>query len=130
MHPNKFGNSIQLLIGNMKVARFGHRAVFLNGKIIISGGRTHDSLGGLSDLKSTEIIYPNQVDVDPLLVGDLNVPRARHVMGMISKNGIPTVIAFGGISDEHHHLDSIEEWDSENRKWKLLEQKLFEKRSM
>ena len=118
------------LIGNMKVARFDHRAVFLNGKIIISGGRTHDSLGGLSDLKSTEIIYPNQVDVDPLLVGDLNVPRARHVMGMISKNGIPTVIAFGGISDEHHHLDSIEEWDSENRKWKLLEQKLFEKRSM
>ena len=118
------------LIGNMKVARFGHRAVFLNGKIIISGGKTYDSLGGLSDLKSTEIIDPNQVDVDPLLVGDLNVPRTRHVTGMISKNGIPTVIAFGGISDEHHHLDSIEEWDSENRKWKLLEQKLFEKRSM
>ena len=118
------------LIGNMKVARFDHRAVFLNGKIIISGGKTYDSLGGLSDLKSTEIIYPNQVDVDPLLVGDLNVPRTRHVTGMISKKGIPTVIAFGGISDEHHHLDSIEEWDSEKRKWKLLEQKLFEKRSM
>ena len=118
------------LIGNMKVARFDHRAVFLNGKIIISGGKTYDSLGGLSDLKSTEIIDPNQVDVDPLLVGDLNVPRTRHVTGMISKKGIPTVIAFGGISDEHHHLDSIEEWDSEKRKWKLLEQKLFEKRSM
>ena len=118
------------LIGNMKVARFDHQAAFLNGKIIISGGRTYDSLGGLSDLKSTEIIDPNQVDVDPLLVGNLNVPRNCHVMGMISKNAIPTVVAIGGINIDHGNLDSIEEWDSENRKWKLLEQKLFEKRSM
>ena len=57
----------------------------------------------------------------------LSVARTP-MMRMISKNAIPTLVAFGGIDNEHGHLDSIEEWDPDNKKWKLLEQKLFHKR--
>ena len=112
------------LIGNLKVARYLHQAVFIEGNIIVSGGRTEDSVGS----SSTEIFNPHQVNFEPLVVNDLNVPREYHLMGKISKHGIPTVIAFGGYNSEHRHLDSIEQWDKEKRKWELLEMKLFERR--
>ena len=116
------------LIGNLKVSRFGHQAAYLHPNIVISGGWTHDSMTRRVVLKSTEIFNPHLPDFEPVLVSDLNVPRSWHVMRMILKNAIPTLVAFGGIDNEHGHLDSIEEWDPDNKKWKLLEQKLFHKR--
>ena len=116
------------LIGNLKVSRFGHQAAYLHPNIVISGGWTHDSMTRRVVLKSTEIFNPHLPYFEPVLVGDLNVARSWHVMRMISKNAIPTLVAFGGIDNEHGHLDSIEEWDPDNKKWKLLEQKLFHKR--
>ena len=105
------------LIGNLKIARSNHRAVYLNGKIIVSGG---------VEETTTEIFDPHHVNVEPILVGNFNVPRYIHGMGTILKNGIRKVIAFGGFGGRKNPqiLDSIEEWDPEKREWTLLKQKL------
>ena len=124
------------LIGDLKVSRFSHQAIYLHPNVVICGGITYDArvMPRSVILKSTEIFNPHQPEFESLLVGDLNVPRGSHIMGMIKKYGNPTVIAFGGVTkneqDEFSHLDSIEEWDPEKKKWKLLQKKLIVKRSI
>ena len=79
---------------------------------------------------STEIFDPHLNDVKSILVGNLNVPRNRHGMGTILKNGIRKVIVFGGVGGltKCRCLNSIEEWDPEKNEWTLLKQKLSESR--
>ena len=122
------------LIGNLKIARFHHKAVYLNGKVIVSGGMTQvphqPGITVLVVTNSTEIFDPHLNDVKSILVGNLNVPRNRHGMGTILKNGIRKVIVFGGVGGltKRRCLNSIEEWDPEKNEWTLLKQKLSESR--
>ena len=117
------------LIGNLKVARINHKAAYLNGKVIVSGGM---SIHDLEAMDSTEIFDPHHIDVVPNILGNLNVPRYKHGIGTILENGIHKIIVFGGFGGENNpeHLDSIEQWDSEKKEWKLLKQKLSERRSV
>ena len=117
------------LIGNLKIARFQHNAVYLNGKVIVSGGRTYSEEKLTTVItSSTEIFDPHINDVEPILVGKLNIHRCLHGMGSILKNGTRTIIAFGGFQFRKNDLSSIEEWDPEKKEWTLLKQELFEKR--
>ena len=114
------------LIGSMKVRRCHHKAVYLNGKVIVSGGWTKSGI----EMNSTEIFDPHHTRVKSILVGNLNVPRYMHGMGIIVKNGTRKIIVFGGLSGENNpkDLDSIEEWDPKKREWTLVKQKLSEGR--
>ena len=116
------------LIGNLKIARFHHKAVYLNGNVIVSGGKTITVKNSTTVIRSTEIFDPHINDVEPILVGKLNVRRSLHGMGTILKNGIRTIIAFGGFQFRKNDLSSIEEWDPEKKEWTLLKQKLSERR--
>ena len=78
---------------------------------------------------STETFDPRTFDVEPHLVGKLNVPRHHHFMGIISKHGTRKLISYGGFNFEDHDLDSIEEWNPDKKEWKLLQQKLYEERT-
>ena len=85
---------------------------------------------GIVTTNTTEIFDPHLNDVKSILVGNLNVPRNRHGMGTILKNGIRKVIVFGGVGGltKRRCLYSIEEWDPEKNEWTLLKQKLSESR--
>jgi len=118
-----------LLIGNLKLGRINHKAAYLNGKVIVSGGMSFQDLEAIN---STEIFDPHHINVESNLVGNLNVPRYRHGIGTILDNGTPKIIVFSGFGGESNpeHLDSIEMWDPENKEWKLLQQKLSVGRSI
>ena len=111
------------LIGNLKIARINHKAAYLNGKVIVSGGVSFQNLEAIN---STEIFDPHHDNVEPNIVGDLNVSRYRHGIGTILENGTPKIIVFGGFGGENNPecLDSIEKWDPDKKEWKLLQQKL------
>ena len=113
-------------IGKMKLARCYHKAIYLNGKVIVSGGWTQPNF----TMNSSETFDPHNTDIEPILVGNLNVSRYMHGMGTILKNGTHKIIVFGGYggSENPQFLDSIEEWDPEKRKWTLLKEKLSQGR--
>ena len=115
-------------IGKMKLARCYHKAIYLNGKVIVSGGWTQPNF----TMNSSEIFDPHNTDIEPILVGNLNVSRYMHGMGTILKNGTHKIIVFGGYggSGNPQFLESIEEWDPEKRKWTLLKEKLYHGREV
>ena len=51
-------------------------------------------------------------------VGDLNIQRYRHGMGIVDINGKSKLIVFGGYDDSY--LNSIEEWDEDTETWSLV----------
>ena len=112
-------------IGNLKNGRWMHASVSYKGKLIVTGGFNYYNRN-FSTGTSTEII-----DLESgisRLGGNLNFDRRHHGMGVISKNGKPTLIVFGGeYMDEigcPMSLDSIEEWDDETETWRISDLKL------
>ena len=119
------------LIGNLNEARFNHKVASLGDIVIVTGGFTYDdSKSKLVVSNSTEIFDPHTAIVEPQLVGKLNVSRFNHGMGIISKHGFRRLISFGGFNNKNYHLDSIEEWNPDKKEWKLLQQKLSQKRTI
>ena len=103
----------------------GCASVFYNGKVIISGGQTYalhfpftyyvSYTTRIYDLKSKKC----------RLVGNLNVPRSRHRMAVISMDNKLKVIAFGGYGiDSRSFLNSIELFDEVKETWTLLDAKM------
>ena len=105
--------------------RCHHRSVFFNGKVIVSGGNEeHYTLEGT---KSTEII--DLSNFTSKRVGDLNIARHHHGMGIMEINGKDKVVVFGGSNKQDKELDSVEEWDEKTETWTLSTMKLSEPKS-
>ena len=112
-------------IGNLLNGRWSHSSAFFNGKVIVTGGGGNNANPNFSTSTSTEVI-----DLESGLsriVGDLNTNRRSHGMGIVTKNGKPTLIVFGGeFSKAGHEIshDSIEEWDDQTETWRISNLKL------
>jgi len=102
--------------GSLLEGRLNHRCFFHGGKVVV--------VGGYLALNSTEII--NISDGTSRKVGDLNVARRLHGMGIAHINGKSKLIVFGGRTTAGHNLDSIEEWDEESETWTMSTMKLSE----
>ena len=120
----KIGSRTSTEFGSLLQGRYNHSCFFLGGKVVVTGG--YDDWNIDKWIKSTEII--NLSDGTSRKVGDLNVARDNHGMGIAHINGKSKLIVFGGFSGSAWHgwLDSIEEWDEESETWKTSTMKLSE----
>ena len=107
-------------MGSLLQGRHTHKCFFHGGNIVVTGG-----YGG-GYLKSTEIV--NVSDGTSRKVGDLNVARDNHGMGVACINRKSKLIVFGGYNQDDKYLDSIEEWDEENETWTISTKKLSERK--
>ena len=105
--------------------RCHHRSVFFNGKVIVSGGNEEQFT--LEGIKSTEVI--DLSNGTSRRVGDLNIARHHHGMGIMEINGKDKVVVFGGSNNHDKELDSVEEWDEKTETWTLSTMKLSEPKS-
>jgi len=96
----------------LKYGRRDHRCIVFNKKVIITGGTDN-----FANLYSTEIVDFESGDLTMRQAGDLNVKREYHGMGIITLNGVPTVIAFGG--QDTFSLGSVEIWNDQHETWEL-----------
>ena len=109
-------------IGSLLVGRDHHRCFFHGGRVVVTGGETRKKY-----LQSTEII--NIFDGTSREVGDLNVARSYHGMGIAHINGKSKLIVFGGYNGLGSFLNSIEEWDEESETWTKSNMTLSEAKS-
>ena len=86
--------------------------------------RLTDDFTGIQQevLRSTEIVSIHSKEVKK--AGDLNEARVYHGMGVLVIGGVPTLAAFGGISDAKVWLSSVELWDDANECWIMSEMRL------
>ena len=112
----KIGSRTSTEFGSLLEGRLNHRCFFHRGKVVV--------VGGYLALNSTEII--NISDGTSRKVGDLNVARESHGMGIAHINGKSKLIVFGGYNSVDGYLDSIEEWDDESETWTISTLKLSE----
>ena len=107
-------------LGSLLQERERHRCFFHRGNVVVTGGYCEGYL------KSTEMI--NISNGKSRKVGDLNVERHSHGIGIAHINGKSKLIVFGGYHGEFF-LNSIEEWDDETETWSISTMKLSEAKS-
>ena len=112
-------------VGKLKHGRWMHSSAFFKGNLIVTGGYNYKT-PNIAIGVSTEIIdLKNGIS---RLGGKLKADRRYHGMGVISKNGKPTLVVFGGAchNKSGHNIsrDSIEEWNDETETWKISDLKL------
>ena len=94
--------------------RYDHACIVYNDKVIITGGSTEDDYASAS----TEII-----DLGSNLTirkgGSLLHKRKLHGMGIISYNGVPTLIAFGGQDITFTPVETVEIWNDDSETWDI-----------
>ena len=108
-------------VGKLLQGRYYHRCFFYGGEIVVTGGIDKGFL------KSTELI--NISNGTSRKVGDLNVARRQHGMGIAHINGKSKLIVFGGQAANSSFLDSIEEWDEVSESWKMSTMKMSRAKS-
>ena len=100
--------------------------MIFNGKLIITGGEKYEN-------KFRYYFYDTLIidltTKEYRKVGNLEVPRSRHAMEVISINNKMKVIAFGGEVD-YGKLKSVEIFDEETETWTLMNKELNQKRKM
>ena len=73
--------------------------------------------------RACSLIY-SLPDFSSIIGPDLNVARLMHGMGTMQVGGVSKLVVFGGVGERGILLDSIEEWDEKEEKWKISPLKL------
>ena len=102
--------------------QWSHSCLHFNGKVFVTGGRGYRDI-----LDKTEIIEMDNGNLTIRNGGSLKRKRYDHGMGIITLDGIPTLIAFGGRSHfilGNLWLDSVEIWNSTSETWQESDLKM------
>lgn len=104
------------IVGNMSIARAGHRAVLLpNGRVLICGGYGYTNRQPLPTTlqSSTEIWDPNTRTCQP--AGNMVVARAYHTAVYLAS--INKVLVLGGYTASTNNSPIFEYYDLNNNTW-------------
>ena len=104
----------------MAFRRTGHACTKLGYEIIIAGGI--DETGNTID--ATEIV--NVFTLEKRTVGALKIPRSYFGLAAFSTEGLNEIIlAFGGYDSNknsgNEFLSSVEQWNTENQTWQIIQ---------
>ena len=108
-------NNLTEFSKRLRQGRKNLACAFFKSKVIIAGGRHNGN-----SLQSTEILDMKTMELRP--GGNLIMSRYRPGMGIITWQGKPTLIAFGGRVSHGAFLDSVETWDDLTETWTMLPQ--------
>jgi len=104
------GNQKWDKLSEMKEERFGHGAIYHNGRIYVFGGLQNRE-GKMITLSSVE-----SIDIKTgIWQMEENMPLPRARFGLAYKSG--KVYLFGGLNDKSSTLSSVQEFDFNSRTW-------------
>ena len=109
-----------------KITNKKHRnnpsCIYFKSKIIVTGGEVLDYNNYIVSSNTTDVIeIGKNGSLSIRKVGDLNVARHSHGIGIINVHKIATVIVFGGNTGYNNQpLHSVEAWNDATEKWTLL----------
>jgi hypothetical protein len=105
--------------GNMSAARAGHTATLLKGgQVLITGGST----AGIAALPSAELFDPTTGHFTS--IGNMSVAREGH-RAILLPDGQVLVVGGLGIDPRNRYLASVEIYNPETRRFKLLGEMLL-----